>query len=315
MKDLPYFLKRNPKTPIEYLNIYSLMLSTCDLIGFRDDWILGDYSSVNPEDILQKFVNNKCIIGIFAKSVGNLKKVYELLKKYKCRYILIIAQDVFSATHFLKHDPEILGIIDKVYFKNLDVLNPKCFGVPLGCGFWVNSYIEINLMRENCKNKTKLMNDINSSSIVRKNKIFNDYTTTTDSKSWRVGNFNTRLECLDFMKKNKDTFKKGGIEIDIVEKRITQKESWKKYRESKFVLSPPGNGYDCHRHFEAIILGAIPIFIRTPFMISTVYVGFPYIELNSIQELTPELLNSYDYKKFNREMLETKYWRDKIRSS
>jgi hypothetical protein len=100
-----------------------------------------------------------------------------------------------------------------------------------------------------------------------------------------------------------------------VEERIPQKESWKKYRESRFVLSPPGNGYDCHRHFEAIILGAIPIFIRTPLMISTIYEGFPYIELNNIEELTPELLNNYEYKEFDKKILEVQYWVDKIRSS
>ena len=116
------------------------------------------------------------------------------------------------------------------------------------------------------------------------------------------------------MKNKKDIFEKAGIEIDIVENRIPQEESWRKYRESKFVLSPPGNGYDCHRHFEALVLGAIPIFIRTPFMLSTVYAGFPYIELNNIDELTPELLNKYEYMEFDKKMLETKYWSDKIRS-
>ena len=39
-----------------------------------------------------------------------------------------------------------------------------------------------------------------------------------------------------------------------------------KYRDfvknSKFVLSPPGNGFDCHRTWEAIYLGAIPIVKR-----------------------------------------------------
>lgn len=32
--------------------------------------------------------------------------------------------------------------------------------------------------------------------------------------------------------------------------------------ESKFVLSPPGNGFDCHRTWEAMYLGAIPIVKR-----------------------------------------------------
>jgi hypothetical protein len=50
-------------------------------------------------------------------------------------------------------------------------------------------------------------------------------------------------------------------------------------------------------------------------MLSTVYAGLPYIELNSIQELTPELLNNYEYKEFDKKMLEVQYWVDKIRSS
>jgi hypothetical protein len=33
-------------------------------------------------------------------------------------------------------------------------------------------------------------------------------------------------------------------------------------RNSQFVISPPGNGYDCHRTWEAIYLGAVPIVLR-----------------------------------------------------
>jgi len=320
MKDPLYFIKKKRLVKpvvksIEYLNIYSLLLNTCDLIGNRQGWILGDCSAVNPEDILQKFVDKKCIVGIFGKSIGNLKEVYELLEKYNCNYKLIIAQDVYSASHFFNHDPNFLGLVDKFYFKNLDVSDEKCTGVPLGCGFWVYERIQFSLMRQKNIKKSMIINKINNSKIVRKNKIFNDYTTTADGKFWMVGDFSIRVGCLEFMKKNKDTFESAGIEIDIVEDRIPQEESWKKYRESKFVLSPPGNGYDCHRHFEAIVLGAIPIFIRTPLMISTIYEGFPYIELNNIKELTPELLNSYEYKEFDKQMLEVEYWSDKIRSS
>ncbi|CAN2170740.1 hypothetical protein MCETOYE15_00046 [Candidatus Nanopelagicaceae bacterium] len=41
--------------------------------------------------------------------------------------------------------------------------------------------------------------------------------------------------------------------------------------ESKFVLSPAGNGYDCHRTWEAMYLGAIPILRR---------VHWPFINRN-----------------------------------
>lgn len=54
----------------------------------------------------------------------------------------------------------------------------------------------------------------------------------------------------------------AGIKVPgalVVDQPITPK----KYRElvlnSKFVLSPPGNGPDCHRTWEAMYLGAIPV--------------------------------------------------------
>lgn len=34
-------------------------------------------------------------------------------------------------------------------------------------------------------------------------------------------------------------------------------------KNSRFVISPPGNGIDCHRTWEAIYLGAVPIVLRT----------------------------------------------------
>lgn len=34
-------------------------------------------------------------------------------------------------------------------------------------------------------------------------------------------------------------------------------------REAMFVLSPPGNGHDCHRTWEAIYLGAVPVVLRS----------------------------------------------------
>lgn len=43
---------------------------------------------------------------------------------------------------------------------------------------------------------------------------------------------------------------------------VTAAEYRKALSESKFVLSPAGNGFDCHRTWEAMYLGAIPIVRR-----------------------------------------------------
>jgi hypothetical protein len=36
-------------------------------------------------------------------------------------------------------------------------------------------------------------------------------------------------------------------------------------RNSLFVPSPAGNGYDCHRTWEALYLGAIPVILKSEF--------------------------------------------------
>lgn len=43
---------------------------------------------------------------------------------------------------------------------------------------------------------------------------------------------------------------------------LTPRQYRKLVANSKFVVSPPGNGVDCHRTWEAIYLGAVPIVLR-----------------------------------------------------
>jgi len=41
--------------------------------------------------------------------------------------------------------------------------------------------------------------------------------------------------------------------------RMGQEEFWKTLSESRLCLSPPGMGWDCWRHYEAMALGAVPL--------------------------------------------------------
>jgi hypothetical protein len=45
-------------------------------------------------------------------------------------------------------------------------------------------------------------------------------------------------------------------------KRIDPRRYRSLVKETKFVISPPGNGIDCHRTWEAIYLGAIPVVMK-----------------------------------------------------
>lgn len=52
-----------------------------------------------------------------------------------------------------------------------------------------------------------------------------------------------------------------------------------------FVASPPGNGEDCHRTWEALYLGAIPIVLRSPMTEEFAARGIPLWLVDSYEEL------------------------------
>lgn len=69
----------------------------------------------------------------------------------------------------------------------------------------------------------------------------------------------------------------------------------------KFVISPEGNGVDCHRHYEALMAGCIPIVEDNPH-IRSVYGNCPILYTSNYSEITPAYLT----EKYT-EMLDLKY--------
>jgi hypothetical protein len=75
----------------------------------------------------------------------------------------------------------------------------------------------------------------------------------------------------------------------------------------KFVVSPEGNGVDCHRHYEALMAGCIPIIERNP-LTEAKYAGCPVLWTDDYSEITadyldrvyPEMLNKvYDFSRLH----------------
>lgn len=69
----------------------------------------------------------------------------------------------------------------------------------------------------------------------------------------------------------------------------------------KFIISPEGNGIDCHRHYEALMAGAIPIVEDNP-LIREKYKGCPILYTKDYSEITEEYLQ----QKYN-EMIDEIY--------
>ena len=88
-------------------------------------------------------------------------------------------------------------------------------------------------------------------------------------------------------------------------------------REHRFALSPPGRGLDTHRTWEALMVGTIPIVIRSP--LDILYDKLPVLIVDDWSEITPEFLEErwlefqkgvYDFSR-----LYAPYWKEKVREN
>jgi hypothetical protein len=98
--------------------------------------------------------------------------------------------------------------------------------------------------------------------------------------------------------------------------RIKRYETWKNQTEYAFVSSPHGHGLDCHRTWEALCLGCIPVVVKSG--LDPLYEGLPVLILDSYKDLSLELLQKtiieFKDRKWNMEKLTLEYWFKKINS-
>jgi hypothetical protein len=96
--------------------------------------------------------------------------------------------------------------------------------------------------------------------------------------------------------------------------KIDRNSSWAKQINYAFVLSPHGNGLDCHRTWEALILGCIPIVKKSN--IDELYDKLPVLIVNEWVDINKELLmntiSKFKLMDFDYSKLTMKYWIERI---
>lgn len=79
-----------------------------------------------------------------------------------------------------------------------------------------------------------------------------------------------------------------------------------------FIASPPGNGTDCHRTWEAMYLGAVPIVLRSTLTEYFHEIGLPMLVVASYREISKltevELVQLYNREK--QRLLARALWMD-----
>jgi FkbM family methyltransferase len=97
---------------------------------------------------------------------------------------------------------------------------------------------------------------------------------------------------------------------------MSSKEYFSTIGKYKFIISPEGNGIDCHRHYEAWLSGGIPI-IEYNEKIAEKYNGLPILFTKDYSEINIDYLNKvyqdFKNKTFDYSKLFLNYWPQEIK--
>ncbi|MES2122081.1 MAG: hypothetical protein V4492_04800 [Chlamydiota bacterium] len=114
-----------------------------------------------------------------------------------------------------------------------------------------------------------------------------------------------RVDCVDY-------FTQIGAHFDV-EKPF--QDYLHDLSETRFVISPPGHGVDCHRTWEALLMGAYPVVKRST--LDPLFEDLPVVIIDQWEEVTDEFLLSkqaeFDSKTWSREKLYSPYWFNQVR--
>ena len=89
--------------------------------------------------------------------------------------------------------------------------------------------------------------------------------------------------------------------------------SWTNMVKYKYVVSPHGNGLDCHRTWEALALGCIPIVKTSP--LDPMFSGLPILIVKEWSDITQELLDGFVPASNNNQKLQLSYWLNRFKTT
>ncbi len=102
--------------------------------------------------------------------------------------------------------------------------------------------------------------------------------------------------------------------VDYEPQRTDRKTTWENQVKYAFVISPHGNGLDCHRTWEALCLGCIPIVRTSP--IDGLFEGLPVYIVQDWSEVTEDnlkkVLADFSQRTFDLNRLTLSYWMNQI---
>lgn len=105
-----------------------------------------------------------------------------------------------------------------------------------------------------------------------------------------------------------------GNNVVFLDERVNYEQYCINMARHRFIASPRGNGRDCHRTWEALYLGCMPI-VEKHFMYDS-YPELPIVQIDRWSDINRKWMDDQYEKfcngKFSYEKLKISYWFDKI---
>lgn len=223
-------------------------------------------------------------------------------------FILIIVEtDKFNLTDRMLNNP----LLKHIYCWNKPFAHPKITALPIGLNYSRQYNIIENYLSEKKEVKNKQLLCINFSP--QTNKI-RSILIRKAKKEWK-----DFCQIFKTIPNSKTYLKKSHIEGQI-NINVTNPLYYHLINKYKFILSPPGAGEDCHRTWEALYIGCIPIVISSS--INELYENLPILVIDKWSDITEDFLNKKyieitekkEQGMYNMDKLYMKYWIDKIKN-
>lgn len=100
--------------------------------------------------------------------------------------------------------------------------------------------------------------------------------------------------------------------VKMYQQKLKRTQTWINTTKYTFVLSPYGQGMDCHRTWEALILGSIPILKSKEFV--NMFRDLPVLFVNDWTDINQQLLDDtiekFKNMNFNYDKLTLEYWKN-----
>ena len=309
----------------KYINVRGL-LKSCDIHSFTPVSSVGDLlgydiEGMNSMNSMKTGKNGKDIITIYVCNTAIPKFAEKLnMKLIKCKFILVSGDsDDTCPDDLFEDENRFLKFIenDKLihwYSQNcIRKTHKKLSQIPIGLGYH-NTFDE-DIPEE----ANKIMSPMKQEALMDKTHKHIPFW-KRETKCYINFNFEKNYAHSKFGYDRYEALTKIPKSLTFSEKTIVNRDTtWMNQSKYAFVVSPFGNGLDCHRTWEALALGCIPIIMTSG--LDSLYDDLPVLIVKDWSDVTEEMLmkvvNEFKGKHekglFNYDKITLKYWVDKIR--